>query len=859
MTVRATYRIQFHRDFGFARAESLVPYFASLGISHLYASPILTARSGSMHGYDVVDHASINPELGGETAFRSLVAALRANGMGVVLDIVPNHMAVGGADNPYWLDVLEKGRESVFANMFDIDWDTEQGGRAAKVVVPLLGKSFTDSLAAGEVTLVWDARLGKLALAYAEHRFPLRTDDYPLVIGDAADPAGADFARFSTPEALVELLSRQHFRLTHWRDAAHRINWRRFFDVSNLAALRVEDDGVFEQTHAAIFRLFGEGLIDGVRVDHVDGLADPASYCRRLRARLEALHPRRPEGLPRERAFIVVEKILADGETLPADWDVDGTTGYDFMNAVSALQHDPAGEQPLTQLWADLSGRSPDFESEERAARAEMLDTAFSGALRTAAAAFASAIDDHVDASYIERGIARLIERFRAYRTYALGDSSEPSPGVIFERALASAKADASSDEARVLDVVASVMRGCHATRGDIARDAVRRFSQLAAPVAAKAVEDTAFYRYGRLLSRNDVGFSPSRFSLSTSEFHAQNQQRAVCAPSSLLATATHDHKRGEDARARLAVLSEIPDDWEREQRQWFALNESCRTPAITPGDEYQLYQTLVGYWPFDLSPTDAPATEALTTRVLAWREKSLREAKLATSWSTPDLAFEESHAEFVRRILDPLHGFSTRLARFVQRIAPAAVMNSLVACVLRNTCPGVPDLYQGTELWDLSLVDPDNRRAVDFDARISAARDGDVVDLLVDDWRGGAVKLALIERLLALRTRAATLFAQGDYRPIASSSERVVAFARTRGDQVVLVAVPRLCATDVIARGAPVLEMDVRLDLPADWSRRRWRDALRDDSPSASALHTVPFFSRFPAFVAVSDDGGDQ
>ncbi|MDB4915375.1 MAG: treY [Gemmatimonadetes bacterium] len=862
MTLRATYRLQFHSQFTFAHAEALAPYFADLGISHIYSSPVLTARAGSTHGYDVVDHARINAELGGEPAFRALVAALRARGIGIILDIVPNHMAVGGADNPYWLDVLEKGSESVFSNMFDIDWDVEQPGSAAnKVVVPLLGKSLAECISSGEIQLIRDARLGKLAFAYHDHRFPLRLDDYPSVMGGTETATEADLSRYSAPDALTELLRRQHFRLAFWRDAGNRINWRRFFDITSLAAVRVEDDAVFEQTHATIFRLFGEGLIDGVRVDHVDGLADPAAYCRRLRARLEALTPQRPETLPREPAIILVEKILAEGELLPSDWGVDGTTGYDFMNAVSAFQHDPAAESLFTRVWTTTSGRAADFEREEREARREMLGNAFANALRTTASAFGvlpGAVGIQGDA--LERAVALLIEHFRAYRTYALGDSAEPPPGPVFDAALRAACGAADTPDAPALNFVAAVMRGEQAgdaRAASAARDAVRRFNQLAAPVAAKAVEDTAFYRYGRLLSRNDVGFSPARFALSVLEMHAHNANRSANFPSSLLATATHDHKRGEDGRARLAALSEVAAEWEQAQCEWFKLNAPLRPAAVAPGDEYQLYQTLVSAWPQDLSPTNAEHMGALVDRILAWREKSLREAKLQTSWANPDMAFEKAHAEFVRAILDSGHTFVDQLSRFVGWLAPAGALNSLTSCVLRCTSPGVPDLYQGTELWDPSLVDPDNRRPVDYARRIEMLQVETDSPPQLDDWRSGAMKLSVIRRLLALRARLPEVFASGEYRPIASNSTRGFAFARVCGRRMVLVAVARHSARDAIARGLPLpdstLGADLRLDIPGAWRKQEWRNGLLPEVP-VTPLSDSRLFDQLPAAVLFSE-----
>lgn len=845
MNFRATYRLQFHKGFTFGDAEKLVPYLGRLGISHLYSSPILTARAGSMHGYDVVDHAHINPELGGEDGFRALAAALRARDMGILLDIVPNHMAVGGADNPYWLDVLEKGRESIFANMFDIDWEPAQPSLRDKIFVPLLGEKLPQLIENGAIKLVWDARLGKFAFAYAEHRFPLRPDDYELIQGNAEDVATANLARWNEPAALSTLLTKQNFRLAHWRDAGDRINWRRFFDIASLAALRIEDDAVFEQTHAMIFRLYSEGLIDGVRVDHIDGLADPRAYCTRLRARLEALMPQRPESLPRTRPLIFVEKILAEGEELPPNWNVDGTTGYDFMNAVSALQHDARNVNAFTDLWTSISGRTGDFSSEEQEARREILDSAFANALFAAAVSFQH-LDNSIDVDEFRSALALLLKHFQAYRTYALGDSEEPAPGLYFETALQAAHAEKSSD---ALAVIAKTMRGGFAKHGLVAREAVRRFNQLAAPVAAKAVEDTAFYRYGRLLSRNDVGFSPARFSAAPEEVHAGNVERRTHFCASLLATATHDHKRGEDVRARLAVLSEIPEEWERTVRDWFALNAPFLSAEIAGGDEYQLYQTLIGSWPFDLSVDDRDGLENFEQRILQWRQKSLREAKLVTSWSKPNETVEAEHRTFIHDILNPHHEFVNRLQKFVARIAPAGAMNSLAQTVLRCTCPGTPDLYQGAELWDFSLVDPDNRGPVDFETR--RQMEHDEPQAFLSNWRSGQVKLALITRLLSLRRQFPDLFARGDYVPVETDNDRVLAFTRFLENTKLFVAVPRLCARNAIERKLPLPNVDYHL--PKPHRRGYWRDAL---DPDLSTWRAAPLFAEFPAAILISDEG---
>ncbi len=854
MSPRATYRVQFHKGFTFADAAALASYFAELGISHLYASPILAARAGSLHGYDVVDHARVNPELGGEDGFRALAAVLRAHEIGIVLDIVPNHMAVGGADNPYWLDLLEKGSDSVFANLFDIDWEPAQASLRDKVLVPFLAKTLGETIDGGEITLVWDEALGKLAFAYAEHRFPLRPEDYPLVAGAAEKPALANLQPVNEPQALRGLLAQQNFRLANWRDAGERINWRRFFDITGLAALRIEDDGVFELVHGTVFRLYAEGLIDGLRIDHVDGLADPRAYCRRLRARLEALLPQRPR---KERPYIVVEKILAPGEALPADWNVDGTTGYDFMNQVSALQHDAENAGRFGALWAEISGRPADFESEERAARREILTDAFGNALRAAALAFHD-VDSGVGEAAFTEALSLLIEHFRAYRTYATGDSPEPPPGPVFDTAYDTVRRDADENVGVALKSIAATLYGENA--GEAARDAARRFNQLAAPVAAKAVEDTAFYRYGRLLSRNDVGFAPGCFAVSRDSFLADMAGRHTAFPQGLLATATHDHKRGEDVRARLAALSEIPDIWEREVREFFSLNAVARVGEVVPGDEYQLYQTLVGCWPLDLGADAAGPLGEFAQRILGWREKSLREAKLQTSWSAPDPAFEKANADFVRAILDPARSaeFMRRMVDFVERLAPAGICNSLVQSVLRCTAPGIPDLFQGTELWDFSLVDPDNRRPVDFALR------GEFLDRdaepLFGEWRDGRVKLSLIKRLLALRAARPDCFEAGDFRPLETRGTRaghVVVFSRSANDQAVIVAVPRLCVQACMAQKAPLPAAefwgDGAIALPAELQGRSWRNVLDPRMMTVSALDFAALFADFPAAVLIT------
>ena len=858
MIPRATYRLQFHRGFTFADAAPLASYFARLGISHVYASPIGAARAGSAHGYDQVDPTRINPELGGEAGFRTLVSALRAEGLGVILDIVPNHMAVGGDDNPWWLDVLENGQESEYAHVFDIDWDPPDPALKGKLLAPFLGSSYAEALADGALKLERDPSSGSLAvIAYGTHRFPIRPEDRPGVADlELYDPASPDGR-----SCLHALLERQHYRLAWWRLAGDEINWRRFFDITELAGLQIEQREVFDRVHALPLRLYGEGLIDGVRVDHVDGLADPGGYCRTLRQALEAAGDSRPPEAAPGPAYLVVEKILAHGERLPPDWLTDGTSGYDYMNEAAALLHDPQGEASLAAAWADISGRSADFEAEERLARAQMLDWSFAGQLQSAARAFHDVARSDLSTrdfseAGLRRALAALLTAFRAYRTYS---RAEGVPGADADR-IGSAVKEASGlvgpGEAAVVERVAAWIAGEGPGDIEARRDAVRKFQQLSAPVAAKAVEDTAFYRYGRLLSRNDVGSDPGRLSASIEAFHEANLERAQAFPHALLATATHDHKRGEDVRARLAVLSERPERW-RDHVLRARVLETAGEAGVHPADAYQAHQMLVGAWPTDLQPDDGASLKRFADRLCGWMRKALREGKLRSSWAAPDEGYETACLDWLRAMTDPQRSTDVlaKVAGFVNEIAPAGALNGLVQTLLRCTAPGVPDLYQGTEFWDFSLVDPDNRRPVDFDARRSSLESAPApTSVLLGDWRDGRVKQAVIAAALQLRRSAPPLFEDGNYEPLQTTGLRaghVLAFARSAGDDTVLVAVPLRCAAGVGAepRLPPGWWGDTCIQTPAALSGRNLRNALSAEAVAmAPQLRVDDLFGAFPS-----------
>lgn len=932
MLPRATLRLQLHRDFDFDAARRLVPYAAALGISHFYVSPILTARPGSRHGYDIVDHGAVNPELGGEAALRELVAELRAHGMGLIVDIVPNHMAVGGADNRAWLDVLEWGPASRYANFFDIDWDVPDPALARRILVPLLGKPYGDAL--GEIALCFDADSGRFYCSYFEHRLPVAPNSYSWLLRGAG-PAFADFMqqlrgalgpqrgiRFEeicrtfaatvrsdvglrgavqqllaayndgTPLALGRLhrlLERQHYRLAWWRTAADEINWRRFFDVIELAGIRVQEPAVFEIAHATIFRLFADGLIDGVRIDHIDGLADPRTYCHRLRSRLARLNTQRPPTAPRGAPYIIVEKILGANERLVRDWQVHGTTGYTFMNTVGALFHAPRGEQPLGELWARFTGRSPDFESEERAARRripqELLASDFNAcahALHTIARLDPATRDWTLLA--IRRVLAEILVQFPVYRTYADARGRSAADADIMAQTIAAAEPHCRPAERPLLPLIDRWLGGEPPARVQPLRArrarlrAIARFQQLSSPVAAKSVEDTAFYRHGRLLSRNEVGATPAQFCIDAAEFHRECGARAEHFPHAMLATATHDHKRGEDLRMRLAVLSEDAPAWAKAVAAWSEQNGPFKSQADSvvapdPADEYMLYQMLVGAWPLDLALDDADGVLRLCERVENWLMKAVREAKRHTSWAQPNEAYEESCRRFLRAILDPLRApnFLCNLHRFAMRIAPAGAVNGLAQTTLRLTTPGVPDLYQGCEYWDFSLVDPDNRRPVDFARRMAtqtAATSTELVADLLAGWRDGRIKQHLIGRCLDLRRRAPDLFTAGEYLPLdtivagsrqqppADDAPQCIAFLRRHRQQLLLVAVPRFCGA-LLREGT--LQLDARrlpqLALPDAVHGVAWRCALSGEQRPALSGRMDELWAHAPVGVWHSDN----
>jgi malto-oligosyltrehalose synthase len=834
-------RLQFHGGFTFDDATAIIPYLADLGISHLYASPIMTARAGSMHGYDVVDPTTINPELGGEAAFRNMVAALRRAGLGIIVDIVPNHMAVGGSDNPWWLDVLQNGQQSLFAQFFDIDWESDDPLIKGKVLAPVLGRPYGEALRENEIALAFDESRRRYEARYFHHVFPIAP-------GHAIEIERNSLAAYDAGSAegrarLHELFERQNFRLAWWRMANDAINWRRFFDINELAALRMEEDDVFEATHAKLFALFADGLIDGVRIDHIDGLADPGAYCRRLRARFEALASHRPDADTYGASYIIVEKIIGANEQLPVDWGCDGTSGYDFMDQVSRLLHDPRGQMRLAALWESVSGRPAAFADEEQTSRRETLHRSFSAQLATLVRALLALAQSDlttrdITVPAIRRALIEILVHMRVYRTYAVPGHASQSDREQLKRAVQAALGTCFRADHPVVAQLAVWLDGDAPGDPHLLLAAIRKFQQLSAPLAAKAVEDTAFYRHGVLLSRLDVGFDPAQFADDVTAFHRQTTQRAKLFPHAMLASATHDHKRGEDVRARLAVLSEIPEDWASTVSEWLAearplFKTVNGAPAPSQGDVAILFQLIVGAWPPDLTPEDQKGCEAFAERLAGWQLKALREAKLATEWTVPDEAYEAAARSFLMGLFAP--DWRSRIASFAHRIAPAGALNGLTQTLLKLTLPGVPDLYQGTEYWDFSLVDPDNRRPVDFALRRKALLRRPAMADLAKTWRDGRIKQALIQDALTARRSAADLFAEGDYQPLdvrGPGANHVIAFVRRRSGAAALVvasrlAMPLLEADEIVIPAA--YWADTHIDLPERFGPARLCDAFSD------------------------------
>lgn len=760
--LESTYRLQLNADFNFAQALALVPYLRDLGVSHAYLSPILAAQPGSTHGYDTVDHTRINPELGSADAFAALARALHAEGLGVILDFVPNHMGVGGAHNGLWLDVLRHGPASSYADWFDIDWDPPRPDLKGKLLLPFLGSSLRDALEQGQLALKSDQE-GLAIWAYDKDKLPLRPEDEAELIArhgsaEAAAAALADPGEHAERRAaLGGLIGRQHWALRHFSAAADEINYRRFFINSELAGIRIERPDVFDYAHSLIFDLIAEGLVDGLRIDHVDGLRDPTGYLTRLRA-----------SSPRP-ILLFVEKILAPHEQLRADWPVDGTTGYEFGALLTRLLTRADAETALSDTYAREVGEVVPPEAESARSKLGIMDTEMTAelmALARRAARLAWSVPETRDITEagMARGLRAIAATIAVYRSYADAEGLSERDRREIDTAVEGARRDRPDIQPFVFDFLEQALLDTLPGPYDpaAAMELRLRFQQFTGPVIAKGLEDTALYRFNRLVALNEVGAHPEDFSASVERFHDANRQRLQQHPRTLLATTTHDTKRGEDTRALIAAISHHPQQWAEIIARWRDLLQ----PEIHPADFYLFAQLLVGGWPLG-SADPAPLGERLKKAL----EKSLREARLRSNWGVPDTEYEGRVADFVDRAL----GDAAFVERFHADRAPLLATGrnlALAQLALKLTVPGVPDIYRGAEDWEQSYVDPDNRRPVDFSVlaqRLAAAQPGQ------DD------KLALTAGLLALRRRRPELFLLGQYEPLPGAPGEV-RFARHHG-----------------------------------------------------------------------------
>jgi (1->4)-alpha-D-glucan 1-alpha-D-glucosylmutase len=885
---RATYRIQLHRGFGFGDARRALPYLSELGVSHVYCSPYLMATPGSTHGYDVIDPTRLNPDLGTLSDYRDFCRALARHGLRQILDIVPNHMGVDTDANPWWQDVLRHGPDSAHARWFDIDWTR------GRLLLPILGAPLAETIASGELALALDSG-DAFRLRYYERSLPVNDAGAALIIARAsrADDDGSLTEALADHGLVQAVADLQYYEPAHWRDASARINYRRFFDIAGLAALRIEDPAVFEGTHRTVIEWVRSGLVDGLRIDHPDGLRDPGAYFDRLQDAVRDHAGRR--------VYLVAEKILAPEEELPVDWPVDGTTGYDFANLLCGVLLDETTLPAIDAIWRAFTGeQTPTFGDLGRAAKREVLDASFVGD-RAALARLFQAIDGSAPLAAIETVLTELVAAFPVYRAYPGSRHREDDGRAITtarDTALARLEPGLQPTLAAISDRLLEGLTGAAAHD-----EFVIRFQQLAAPVMAKGVEDTALYRWSRLVSVNDVGGDPDIHGIDVAAFHAANRRRAEGWPNAMLATSTHDNKRGEYVRMRINVISEDPAHWQTLVEGWRdavdrLMNAASMTLRPNRGDLYLLFQTLVGSAPADPRQLPQawrwpdPAAEAVADyaeRIKAYMVKAGREAKRRTSWTEPDDAYEQA----VTRAIELIFGSEPLTRQLLADIRPFTWwggLNSLSASVLKLTVPGVPDIYQGARILDDSLVDPDNRRPVDFDERLPMIRDlaalaeadRDQQLAQVTGWlaRGdfSRLKLWTIQRLLHWRSRHPALFEAGAYLPVTVTgrlARHLVAFVRRDEHSAILVVATRLYSRLGFAAHEyppdsppPSPWTDEALDLgSAGVTGTGWRDLLTATAPDPAALggpqqalqHPIPvaaLLAHLPVAVVRFDPG---
>ncbi|MER3431908.1 MAG: malto-oligosyltrehalose synthase [Leptolyngbya sp. ERB_1_1] len=908
----ATYRIQFHHGFPFEAAAKIVGYLAKLGISDLYGSPIFKAKAGSTHGYDVVDPTQLNPELGTPEIFDQLVEKLQHHNMGWLQDIVPNHMSYD-SNNRYLMDVLENGADSDYLQYFDLAWNSPFRSSQDPILAPLLGDFYGSCLENGDIQLQYNQ--DGLTVNYYSLRIPLRLESYSIFLthnlGKLARTLGrrhpdfvkllavlymlrslptesggkqrqdqAEFVKgllwelyegnpevktfidegiqFFNGEAgnprsvdlLDRLLSEQFFRLSYWKVGAEEINYRRFFTVNELISVKVEELKVFNNTHELIAQLVKEGKVTGLRIDHIDGLSNPKQYLERLQEKVGD-------------AYIVAEKILQPGEDLPKDWNIQGTSGYDYLNYLNSVFCDVQTEPRFDQIYQQVQGRSISFEEVVLDKKHLILDKNLAGDLDNLATLLKDiSLKDRYGNDFtingLKRAIAEVLIQFSIYRTYTTEAGVSDVDRAYIQTAIETARENAPFSQ-KELDFIEKLLLleyddSLTPTDREQWLYFVMRIQQYTGPLMAKGVEDTAFFVYNRLISLNEVGGDPGRFGISTTEFHQFNQYRQQNWNAAMNASSTHDTKRGEDTRARINVLSEIPDEWQAQLQKWREINQKHKVQnkkAFMPSanDEYAFYQTLIGAYPFE----DAEL-ENFADRIEQYAIKSIREAKVSTAWLRPNASYEEACSKFVRAILEPDNPFLKEFLPFQKKIAHYGVFNSLSQTLIKTTSPGVPDFYQGTELWDLSLVDPDNRRPVDFAQReafldaIQAANISELMPKLLEKPQDGQIKLFLTVQALKVRNQFKSVFLNGEYIPLEATGkfkDHIIAFARKDGDQMVVTIAPRFFTRLIQPDQLPIGEIweDTTIELPTSG----WKDAIANTEFSGSTIALKDVLNHFP------------
>lgn len=885
----ATYRLQFNPHFGFREALEIVPYLAKLGISDVYASPIFKSRSGSPHGYDVVDHNALNPDLGTAEDFEELSRALVAHGMGWIQDIVPNHMSYS-YENLMLSDVLERGDKSKYAQFFDVDWEHPVDGLKGRLQAPFLGDLYGRTLEKGEIKLVYSQR--GFAVAYYDLRLPLRLKSYAIVLrlelkdldqrlgenhpdtialkgiiqeanGEDPDPGlkvrlwdlhersneirsflDSNLRAFNgekenpaSYDLLDDLLSAQLFRLCFWKVASDEINYRRFFIMNDLISLHTEKETVFDSIHSLLFDLVEKGMITGLRIDHIDGLYNPEEYLRKMKNRLKD-------------RYLVAEKILLTGEALPVSWPVQGTTGYDFLNSLNGVLCDKAKREEFERIYSRFTGSSTSYEGVVYEMKRLMADRHMSGDVDNLARHIKNVLGkdrlwSDITLSGIKKALTELMVLFPVYRTYASPQSfSDRDQGIIREAARRSKERNL--DLFNELDFVEHFLLDPKADERDSWEKLIMELQQHTGPLMAKGVEDTALYIFHQLLSQNEVGGDPGSFGVSLDEFHRFNEERAKSWPHSMNATATHDTKRGEDARARISVLSENPREWEKHIQSWSRMNEGLKKIVLggdvpDRNDEYFLYQTMIGAFPF--RSDDLPSFRERAGRYLV---KAVREAKVHSGWVKQDISYEQAFVSFLEDILES-EEFRKDFRLFQSQVAQHGILNSLAQVLVKMTAPGIPDFYQGTELWDCSFVDPDNRRPVDFKRRkmyldeMAKREETNIKGLLEEllaSKEDGRIKLFLIYRVLKARQKNADLFAKGTYVRLGiegAIAKNIVAFAREHEGAWALTIAPRLTTALAAKEGTLRINFpgwhipgDARIILPKN-APSFWMNAITD------------------------------